>query len=646
MDREDWNQLVSFFEGERAEADDFRKPFEDMWIDGYRAFFSEYDPSQVFREGGSNVYYGLTRQKCLTAYHRETDILFNRPDLPWQIEPTPEPEVPVKRVVDFLFSHMPEQIQQEIMMQGLDRMVDLLPKETFQMAEKALAHQACKKMSKVIEDQWREDKTSLKIKQGILEKVITGTCILKFGTTGRENMKWECGKDSFAFAKKTTYTPTTKHVSIFDVWFDPHAKLQVDNGTIDSCDYVYERHKLTHAQMRDLADKPAFIKEAIFEILRDGPEQKETTSDSDMRTIWGGAFEPKQTGYDVYERTGYLTNKQLRDLGGIEVEGEDYDYVNMNIWYCAGRIIKAIKVPFKGSKLPYFVVPQEIAPGQLYGLGVPYKMRHSQTLLNSSIRLYIDTKANASGPITFVDEDAWESSDAPEDALRPWGMPRIKVPVGKRLGDVVMFKEIPDVSEFLRPLIELSKHQADEESGIPAFSHAAQNSELTKATGGTASGMSMILGAADLAHKAAVRNIDDFLTTPLLESYYHWNMQFNPDEEIKGDMEVVALGTIGVMRQEVQAQRLVQLITQTANPVDAQLFPRDELWYDVADAFGLDVQRYRQIATQRKEQAAKAQQMMEAMGGGQMGPGGPQGPSGPPQGLPGGGQNEVGPPQG
>jgi len=612
---EDANRLVSFFEGERAEADDYRKTFENLWLDGYRAFYSEYASTTTFRSGGSQVYYGLTRQKVLTAYHREADILFNRASMPWQLEATPDPTVPVKKVVDFLYEQMPPQLQQQIQQQGPEAMVDMLPKEVFQLAEKALAHKAVKKMSVAIEDQWREDKTSIKIKQAILEKAITGTCICKFGTTERESTNWEPDETEFVFNKQTAYGPTSKHVSIFNVWFDPHAKLQVDNGTIDSCDYVYERHPLTHIQLRDLADKPAFIKSAIFDTLEDGPDKKETTSDTTLRSIWGGSYEPKQTGYDVYERTGYLTVKQMREYGGIEIEGEDFDVVNMNIWYCRGRIIKAIKVPYKGTKLPYFVVPQEVAPGQLYGLGIPYKMRHSQALLNSSIRLYIDNKANAAGPLTFVDEDAWESSDAPEDALRPWGMPKIKVPNNKKLNEVVAFQIIPDVSEHLRPLIDLAKHQADEESGIPAFSHAAQNNELTRATGGTASGMSMIMGAADLSHKAAVRAIDDFLLTPLLEAYYNWNMQFSKDEAIKGDAKVVALGTIGVLRKEVQSQRLVQLLTQTANQVDSGLFPRDELWYDVSDAMDLDTERYRKIAEERKQQATQAQQMQEQQPG-------------------------------
>ena len=140
--------------------------------------------------------------------------------------------------------------------------------------------------------------------------------------------------------------------------------------------------------------------------------------------------------------------------------------------------------------------------------------------------------------------------------------------------------------------MELAKHQCDEESQVPAFSHAAQSKQLTAATGGTSSGMAMILSMADLAHKMAVQNIDDFFTVPCITMYYNWFMQFGDNEEAKGDMQVQALGTIGVMKKELMAQRLTQLITQTSNPVDAQLMNRQQLWLDTLDAFDLDPKKY------------------------------------------------------
>ena len=47
--------------------------------------------------------------------------------------------------------------------------------------------------------------------------------------------------------------------------------------------------------------------------------------------------------------------------------------------------------------------------------------------------------------------------------------------------------------------------------------------------GRTASGMSMLMGAAAVNIKAVVRNIDDYLLAPLGKALFAFNMQFNFD---------------------------------------------------------------------------------------------------------------------
>ena len=68
----------------------------------------------------------------------------------------------------------------------------------------------------------------------------------------------------------------------------------------------------------------------------------------------------------------------------------------------------------------------------------------------------------------------------------------------------------------------------------------------------------MLMGAAQLSVKSVVKNIDDYLLQPLGEAFYAFNMQFDFDPEIKGDLEVKARGTESLMKNEVRSQRLLQ----------------------------------------------------------------------------------------
>ena len=89
---------------------------------------------------------------------------------------------------------------------------------------------------------------------------------------------------------------------------------------------------------------------------------------------------------------------------------------------------------------------------------------------------------------------------------------------------------------------------ADESTGIPSYSHGQTGIQSTTRT---ASGMSMLMGAAALNIKTVIKNIDDYLLRPLGETLFHWNMQFNKDiPEIQGDLDVKARGTSSLMQKK------------------------------------------------------------------------------------------------
>ena len=49
---------------------------------------------------------------------------------------------------------------------------------------------------------------------------------------------------------------------------------------------------------------------------------------------------------------------------------------------------------------------------------------------------------------------------------------------------------------------------------------------------------------------------------PIGEGFFRFNMQFDFDPEIKGDLEVKARGTESLMANEVRSQRLMQFLTR------------------------------------------------------------------------------------
>ena len=105
----------------------------------------------------------------------------------------------------------------------------------------------------------------------------------------------------------------------------------------------------------------------------------------------------------------------------------------------------------------------------------------------------------------------------------------------------------------------------------------------------TASGMSMLLGAASLNIKTVVKNLDDFLLKPLGESYFQWNMQFfEGDLDVKGDLEVRATGTNSLMQKEVRSQRLNMFLQTAQSPAIAPFVKISKLISELAYSLDLD----------------------------------------------------------
>ena len=98
----------------------------------------------------------------------------------------------------------------------------------------------------------------------------------------------------------------------------------------------------------------------------------------------------------------------------------------------------------------------------------------------------------------------------------------------------------------------------------------------------------MLMSAANGSIRTVVKNIDDYLLAPLGKAFFSFNMQFDYDPEIKGDLEVKAEGTESLMANEVRSQRLMQFLGVVQNPVLAPFAKMDYIIREIAKSMDLD----------------------------------------------------------
>jgi hypothetical protein len=146
--------------------------------------------------------------------------------------------------------------------------------------------------------------------------------------------------------------------------------------------------------------------------------------------------------------------------------------------------------------------------------------------------------------------------------------------------------KFPNTTQENMMMFDKFRQLADEQTGIPSYSHGQTGVQsMTR----TASGMSMLLGAASLNIKTVVKNLDDFLLKPLGQAYYQWNMQFFEGElDIEGDLEIRAMGTNSLMQKEVRSQRLTMFLQTAQNPAIAPFVKISKIISELAYSLDLD----------------------------------------------------------
>ena len=608
------NSLGVILESKYTEYKDARDDIEDDWIEDLRAFMGQYDPevlAKIQSKGErSQVYVGLTRTKVLAAFSRITDLLFQPGQKFFSIEPTPVSKQPL--VEQQLTEQAALEIMQaaEVVDPGLvDDLIVARMDELKQEIEEETDRRV-DNMEEAILDQAIESNLEGKMKDAIMEQVIFGTGAMKAGTLRIDkDHRWVKGEEGFQLIYEESAFPEMEAVSVFDLYPDPHAT------SMDDLRDLFRRHIISRQEFRDLKDFPGFNVDLINECIEMNPEgnHDEAQHEKDRRQIANVNDRSAETNkFELLEYWGSLNGYDLQDAGVEFAEDDDLaQEYHANVWIVDGKVIKAQLNPLPGGVIPYFIFPYEKNPHAFWGTGVPRMMRDSQATMNAATRIYLDNVALSSGPMVEVNTDIMASGEDPTE-LYPW---RVFLREG---GDgnqpMVRFYQPQSNSPALVSVIELFRRFADETTALPSYTHGQTQSSLNR----TATGISILMSNANIVLKSVIKNIDDYLTKPMIRSLYDWNMTWNENENVKSDMRIVAKGSTALIQKEVQSQRLLQFLSLINNPMDAQMVDREKLLTDIAKSLDIDPEEVIKSQKEIMDEQALQQAIIASQQGGQV----------------------------
>jgi len=604
--------LVGFIEERYNRSKDARQSDETRWLTAYRNYRGLYGPDVQFTEQEkSQAFIKITKTKVLAAYAQIVDVLFAGSKFPIGIEPSYKPlgvsgslHFDPKEITEEKLSEVTGQPDRSATVARPELLKDAGPlADQLERVEEKLkdgvgttptsltfepAKAASRKMEKTIHDQLDESQASKHLRSTAFEMCLFGTGILKGPfALQKEYPNWD---DEGVYDPVFRSIPKVESVSIWNFYPDPDARNMAES------EYTIERHRLSRSQLRKLKKRPFFREEAIEEAIEFGPNY--------TPHYWEGTLEDSESTsnvdrYEVLEYWG-VVDAELAEEADLDLPDEvaDADEFQINAWMCNGQILRLVINPFTPTRLPYHSVPYELNPYSFFGIGLAENMEDTQEIMNGFMRLAVDNAALSSNLLIEIDE----TNLVPGQDLSVYPGKVFRRQAGAP-GQAIFGTKFPNVTGECLQVFDKARQLADESTGMPSFAHGSTG---VMGVGRTASGMSMLMGAAAQNIKAVVRNIDDYLLAPLGRSLFAFNMQFNFDKSIRGDLDVVARGTESLMRNEVRSQRLLQFMQMTANPAMQPFVKYDYILREIAASMDLDEDK---VLNDPREAAIQAEMM-------------------------------------
>ena len=618
LEEDQQRNLIGIIKSRYAQAENSRDIAEKRWIRAYENYRGLYAKNVKFRESEkSRVFVKITKTKVLAAYGQLVDVIFGTGKFPIGIAETkvPEGETDIAHLdinnptpnIETSLNEIPDDIGNRIddpynvgyegdgnvlkpgatHYNGLyEDSIDIQARKAGilkdgvsadpQAIELSPAQKAARRMEKLIHDQIDESNGSSEIRNALLESSLLGTGIVKGPFNFNKKLhKWDNTGEGREYNPLEVRVPRIEFVSCWDFYPDPSAT------NMDECEYVFHRHKMNRSQLRQLRNMPYFDEDAIRDCIQLGPNYVEKDYEYGLRDDRRADVE-EGNNFEVLEYWGIMDAQYAREVGvKLPKKIDDLDEVQVNIWICGDRILRAVVNPFTPYRIPYHAFPYERNPYSFFGIGIAENMDDSQQIMNGHARMAIDNLAMSGSLVFDVDESALVGGQSMEIYpgkvfRRQAGMP----------GQAIHGLKFPNTSQENLMMFDKFRQLADEQTGLPSYSHGQTGVQsMTR----TASGMSMLLGASSLNIKTVVKNLDDFLLKPLGESYFQWNMQFLEDVlDVKGDLEVKATGTNSLMQKEVRSQRLTMFLQTAQSPAIAPFVKISKLVSELAYSLDLD----------------------------------------------------------
>ncbi len=203
-------------------------------------------------------------------------------------------------------------------------------------------------------------------------------------------------------------------------------------------------------------------------------------------------------------------------------------------------------------------------PGSWWGESVADKVALCQNVMNNAIKALMQNMAAASGPMYWMNDVArYTDRDGTGLKVRPHKMWTYQASMMGNSGAPMGVISVPSNASELLTVWERMKTQADDDSGIPAYTYgqSSGNSGAMR----TAQGLAIFTEAASRGMKMVIGTTDRLVTRRLVKKTVDYILLYDDNLELKGDCEVLPAGVMGKILRAQQDQQRLQLFNMVVS---------------------------------------------------------------------------------
>ena len=556
-----------------------KRPIEQKMLQALRQRNGEYDASklqQIRTQGGSEIFMMITEVKCRAAESWLRDILLDTGTPPWDLSPTPIPDLsPAQsKEVQGIFAERVLKMVEEYGKApnaGEIREIREMVSQDYRFDVLQQAQIRADKMKLKIQDQFAQGGWGDAFNDFITDLVTYPCAFIKGPVVRRQRLLgWKVDATGRTVVEPTERLgPECERVDPFYMYPEPGIST-INEG------YLFEYHPLSRMQISDLIGVPGYDDDAIRKVLEIGNGLSwinldvELQKNEEERKFY--SYMKPTTEFDALEFWGKVSGKMLIEWGLTEEDVPDsareYD---ANVWMVGNIVIKAVLNYDPLGEKPYCKTSFIKCPGAFWGKAIPEVIEDLQGVCNAAARALVNNMGISSGPQVEVNVERLPPNEEITQ-LAPWKIwQTINDPVGSS-APAIRFTQPDSRATELVSVYDRFSRLADDHSGIPAYVYGDLN---VQGAGRTSSGLSMLMGAAGKGIRQVVMHVDTDVVKPIVMRQFVYNMRYDEDESIKGDVQVIAKGAINLAVKETVNIRRIEFLNATANPVDLEILGKD-----------------------------------------------------------------------